>query len=100
MRKSRGEVGGWRGWNLQSLISPILITGNEKITYFSYLCTFIVIRQGWTPPPRKNFLDPRLDDKEYIRATFYGNHNLSQIIWMDERAGGGCTFMYILKVYF
>ena len=26
------------------------ITGNEKISYFSYLCTSTVIRQGWTPP--------------------------------------------------
>ena len=25
------------------------ITGNEKINYFSYLCTSTVIRQGWTP---------------------------------------------------
>ena len=31
------------------------ITGNEKNSYFSYLCTSTVIRQGW-----KNFLDPRL----------------------------------------
>ena len=26
------------------------ITGNKKISYFSYLCTSTVIRQGWTPP--------------------------------------------------
>ena len=26
------------------------IAGNEKISYFSYLCTSTVIRQGWTPP--------------------------------------------------
>ena len=25
-------------------------TGNEKNSYFSYLCTSTVIRQGWTPP--------------------------------------------------
>ena len=25
------------------------ITENEKISYFSYLCTSTVIRQGWTP---------------------------------------------------
>ena len=25
------------------------ITGNEKNSYFSYLCTSTVIRQGWTP---------------------------------------------------
>ena len=35
-------------WNLQSLISPDM-TGNEKIRYFSYLCTSTVIRQSWTP---------------------------------------------------
>ena len=35
------------------------ITGNEQISYFSYLCISTVIRQGWTPP-WKNFLDPRL----------------------------------------
>ena len=43
------------------------ITGNEKISYFSYLCISTVIRQQNQsnlrldpPPPRKNFLDPRL----------------------------------------
>ena len=25
------------------------ITGNEKISYFSYLCTSTVTLQGWTP---------------------------------------------------
>ena len=25
------------------------IAGNEKISYFSFLCTSTVIRQGWTP---------------------------------------------------
>ena len=35
------------------------ITGTGKISYFSYLCTSTVIRQG-CPPPWKNFLDPRL----------------------------------------
>ena len=44
-----GDLGG-RGvrtpppWNLQSLISPD-ITGYEKNSYFSYLCTSTVIRQ-------------------------------------------------------
>ena len=56
------------------------ITGNEKISYFSYLCTSTVIRQTESinktsiqvcvmgffllkvgPPPWKNFLDPRLN---------------------------------------
>ena len=43
------------------------ITGNKKISYFSYLCTSPVIRQTESiilkvgPPPWKNFLDPRLD---------------------------------------
>ena len=27
------------------------ITGNEKISYFSDLCTSTVIRQGWTTTP-------------------------------------------------
>ena len=26
------------------------ITRNEKISYFSFLCTSTIIRQGWTPP--------------------------------------------------
>ena len=39
------------------------IAGNEKISYFSYLCTSKVIRQSIllkVGPPWKNFLDPRL----------------------------------------
>ena len=52
-------------WNLQSLISLIDITRNEKISYFSYLCTSTVIRLTESillkvGPPWKNFLDPRL----------------------------------------
>ena len=47
----RGSRGGGSGgpdppWNLQSL------TGNEKISNFSYLCTSTVIRQGWNPPEK------------------------------------------------
>ena len=48
-------------WNLQSLISPILRTGNEKISYFLYLCTSTVIRQTESillkvgPPPLEKF---------------------------------------------
>ena len=55
-------------WNLQSLISPILLE-MKKISYFSYLCTSTVIRQGWIPPPPswKNVLDPRL----YISDIFF-----------------------------
>ena len=49
MRRSRG---GW-GWSgLPPGIAKLNIadiTGNEKISYISYLCTSTVIRQGWTP---------------------------------------------------
>ena len=63
MRGSRGVA--WSPWNLQSLISPILLE-MKKISYFSYLCTSTVIRQGWTTP-WKNFLDPRLHN---IRSVY------------------------------
>ena len=36
------------------------ITGNEKISYFSYLCTSHLYVKVGPPPPWKNFLDPRL----------------------------------------
>ena len=41
------------------------INGNEKISYFSYLCTSIVIRQTESillkvGPPLENFLHPHL----------------------------------------
>ena len=59
----RGGGGGGGGGggvrNLQRLILPILLE-TKKNSYFSYLCTSTVIRQGWTPLPWKNFLDLRL----------------------------------------
>ena len=59
MRGSRGGLGG-SGPPLEfAKLNIADNTGNEKLIYFSYLCTSIVIHQGWTPP-WKNFLDPRL----------------------------------------
>ena len=50
MRGSRGGGSGGSGPPLEFVKLNIAdITGNEKITYFSYLCPSIVIRQGWTP---------------------------------------------------
>ena len=46
-----GSGGSGPPWNLQSLISPILLA-MKKNCYFSYLCTSTVIRQGWTPPEK------------------------------------------------
>ena len=60
MRKSRGEVG-WSGPPLEfAKLNIADITGNEKISYFSYLCTSIVIRQTESillkvGPPLKKF---------------------------------------------
>ena len=50
MRGSRGGSGG-SGLPLEfAKLNIADITGNEKISYFSYLCTSTVIRQGRTPP--------------------------------------------------
>ena len=67
MRGSRGWGGGVRtppppGFEKLNIAD---ITGNKKISYFSYLCTSTVIRQTESillkvGPPWKNFLDPRL----------------------------------------
>ena len=55
MRGSRGGVGG-SGPPLEfAKLNIADITGNEKISYFSYLCTSTFIRQGWTPPPHEKF---------------------------------------------
>ena len=63
MRGSSGGVGWLRTpfpWNLQSLISPILLK-MKKNSYFSYLCTSTVIRQTESillkvgPPPLEKF---------------------------------------------
>ena len=66
MRRSRGGVGG-SGPPLEfAKLNIADITENEKISYFSYLCTSQVIRQTQSillkvGPPRKNFLDPCLE---------------------------------------
>ena len=46
----RGSRGGWGPPLKFAKLNISDITGNEKISYFSYLCTSTVIRQGWTPP--------------------------------------------------
>ena len=69
----RGSRGGVGGGGVRTPPPPEFsklniadITGNEKISYFSYVCTSTVIRQTESillkvgPPPWKNFLDPRL----------------------------------------
>ena len=50
MRGSRGGVGGVRTPPTFAKLNIADITGNEKISYFSYLCTSTFIRQGWTLP--------------------------------------------------
>ena len=51
-----GESGGGRETPPGICILNIAdITGNEKFSYFSYLCTSTVICQGWIPPPGKIF---------------------------------------------
>ena len=75
-----GETGG-SGLPLEfTKLNIADINGNEKISYFSYLCTSTVLRQTESihktsiqvfvmvfflvkvgPPPWKNFLDPRLN---------------------------------------
>ena len=62
LRGSRGGSGG-SGLPLEfAKLNIADITGNEKISYFSYLCTSTVIRQGRTPPEK--YLDQRLDVHE------------------------------------
>ena len=76
MRGSRGGVGG-SGPSLEfAKLNIADITGNEKISYFSHLCTSTVIRQTESillkvgPPPWKNFLDPRLyNDRIMIKKS-------------------------------
>ena len=61
MRGSKGGSGGGPSPLEFAKLNIADITRNEKIIYFSYLCTSTIIRQGWTPPPRKKILDPRLE---------------------------------------
>ena len=48
----RGSKGGGVGGGVRTPLefaNIADISGNEKISSFSYLCTSTVIRQGWTP---------------------------------------------------
>ena len=47
------SIRGSRGFLEFAKLNIADITGNEKISYFSYLCTSTVIRQGWSPPLEK-----------------------------------------------
>ena len=75
MRGSRGGgVGGGSALEFAKL-NIANITGNEKISYFSYLCTSTVIHQTESillkvGTPWKNFLDPRLTRLVWIITEF------------------------------
>ena len=69
----RGPIGGVGGSGPPLEFAKLNIadiTGNEKISYFSYLCTSTVKRQGWTPP-WKNYLDPRLHVYMFYLETIF-----------------------------
>ena len=56
MGGSRGGGSGVSGPPLEfAKLNIADITGNEKNSYFSFLCTSTVIRQGWPPPPPEKF---------------------------------------------
>ena len=83
MRGSRGGVGGGSGPPLEFAKLKIAdITENEKIGYFSYLCTSTFIRQGWIPPGKNFWI--RACSAFLLIANFQSFFNKTDLICYNE----------------